>query len=249
VSSKQTSLDLRKKSFALITQRDYNETRMSPNPPPARKNIISGLATRERILAYLQENRVASVQSLSRAWGLTRADIRYHFNALLAEGILERVPRDRSQPAPRGRPEQRFRLASGSAPDNYPRLCAALLDALLYPLPTEQHEPVLQVLAERLTTSFISGGSLFRRFHQAIVFLNQSGYRARWEAYASGPRILLHNCPYAEILPAHPELCALDRFVLERLVQVSLQQTARMNLAGGRPVACIFTSGVGVDKP
>ncbi len=220
---------------------------MIPPEPPAGKPAVSGkgaarAATRERILAYLQENRVASVQGLSRDWGLTRADIRYHFNALLEEGVLERVPRDRSKPARRGRPEQQYRLAAGAIPDNFLALCGALLDALLCHLPAEEREPALRDLAARLAGTFVSIPSLTQRFTQASAFLSQHGYRARWEAHASGPRILLRNCPYAELLPTHPELCALDRYFLEHLLKMPLFHTARMNLAGGKPAACVFTS-------
>src|SRR5512133_1220222 len=96
-------------------------------PPPAPPIP----ATRERILVYLQENRVAAVQALSRMWGLTRADIRYHLNALLEEGIIELVPRDPGQPAQRGRPAQQYRLANQSIPDNFAALSGALLTVLL----------------------------------------------------------------------------------------------------------------------
>ncbi len=192
-------------------------------------------------MAYIRENRVASVQSLSRAWGLTRADIRYHFNELVAEGVLERVPRDFSQPARRGRPEQQFRLAAGSTPNNFPALCAALLDVLLNPLPLENREPALRDLARRLAGSFVRLPALTQRLNQASAFLTQHGYRARWEAHAGGPRILLRSCPYAALLPTHPELCALDRFLLEYLAELSLHQEVQMNLIGGKPAACIFT--------
>jgi len=199
-------------------------------------------STRERIMAYLQENRTASAQALSRAWGLTRADIRYHLNALHSEGLIEQVPRDPSRPAPRGRPEQVYRLAARSLPDNFPALCAALLDALLCPLPFEDREPALRALAARLAGSFASVPHLTPRLNQSVEYLTQHGYRARWEAHAGGPRILLRSCPYAEILPSHPELCLLDRFLLEHLVRFPLRQTARINPAGGKPAACIFAS-------
>jgi predicted ArsR family transcriptional regulator len=163
---------------------------------------------------------------------------------LLSEGAIELVPRDLSQPAPRGRPEQFYRLASRSLPNNFPSLCAALLDALLCPLPFEAREPALRSLAGRLAGSFVSVASLTPRLNQAAAFLSQHGYRARWEAHASGPRILLRSCPYAEILPSHPELCLVDRFLLERLVQFPLTQIAQINPAGGKPAACIFASAL-----
>ena len=198
--------------------------------------------TRERILSYLQENRVASVQSLSRAWGLTRAGIRYHFNALVDDDLIELVPRDLNQPARRGRPEQQYRLAASSSPDNFPALCAALLHVLLAPLHVEDREPVLRVLAGQLASSFVRVSNPTQRLNQACAYLSLVHYRARWEAYASGPRILLRNCPYAAILPAHPELCDLDRFLLETMLQTPLMQTAQIHPFDLKPGACVFIS-------
>lgn len=207
---------------------------MSPNPPNP--------PTRERILNYLEENRTASVQALSRVWGLTRADIRYHLNALLDEGQIELVSPDASQPARRGRPAQLFRLAAHASPDNLPELCGALLAALLDSLLPEERPPALRRLAERLADS-VPSGSPIQRLNQAVLYLNQRGYRARWEAGPKGPRILLRACPYSVLLTDHTELCALDQALLERLAQMPLKQTARMDLVGGKSLACIFSNG------
>jgi predicted ArsR family transcriptional regulator len=201
-------------------------------------------STRERILEYLEENRTASVVILSRAWNLTRADIRYHINSLLNEGIIEQIPRDPNLPMPRGRPEQIYRLAATSIPDNFPALCAVLLDALLCPLPIEECETALRGLAGRLAGSFVSVTNLTPRLNQAMTFLSQQGYRSRWEAHARGPRVLLRSCPYAQILSTHPELCLFDRFLIEHLVRIPLRQTAQINPTGKKPAACIFASGM-----
>lgn len=207
---------------------------MSPNLPPP--------STRERILAYLQENRAATIGGLSRLWGLTRADIRYHLSTLVEEGLVEIIPREAGQPAGRGRPTQSYRLTLHSTLDNLPDLCAAALDLLLTPdTPEEMREAVLRGLAGRLCGSLNLTANPTQRFNQAVAFLNQHAYRARWEAGASGPRVLLRNCPYAAILPAHPELCMLDRCLLEHLLQIPLVQSARMNLSSGKPPACVFT--------
>ncbi len=211
-----------------------------PTRPPT-----GGPATRERILAYLQENRLVSVHTLSRDWGLTRADIRYHLNALLEEGIIELAPRDPAEPAKRGRPTQQYRLSHSSAPDNLPALCSVLLDQLLGRLDQVEQENVLQSVAQAMAGDPLPAGTPTQRFTQAVAYLNQHGYRARWEAHASGPRLLLRACPYAVLLARHSELCAMDRQLLEQLVRLPLHQAARMNFVTGRPPACIFASGPG----
>lgn len=197
-------------------------------------------ATRERILVYLQENRVITVPALSRAWGLTRADIRYHLNGLMVDGLVEPVLPDPRQPRQRGRPTQQYRLVTGSAPDNLAELCNVLLNTLLGAVPAEQREIVIRALAEQMAGEYPIAANPIQRYNQAVAFLGQRGYRARWEAHASGPRLLLRNCPYAAILGDHPEMCLLDRFLLSTLVRSPLQQTAQMDLRSGKPPACIF---------
>lgn len=216
----------------------------SPSTQRLPERTAARADTRERILAYLEENRVATAQVLSRTWRLTRANIRYHLNELLADGVIELVPRDPNLPARRGRPDLLYRLAPGRVPDNLLALSSALLDAVLCSLPVEDRETALQGLAARLAGSFVSVANLPQRLNQVSAYLSQHGYLARWEAHARGPRILLRSCPYAALLPTHPELCTLDRFLLERLVQLPLKQTAQINLAGGKPPACIFASGM-----
>lgn len=214
-----------------------------PQPAPA--------GTRERILAYLEENRTATVIALSRAWGLTRADIRYHINHLIEEGLVERVENPvpgataragNAKPAPRGRPTAIYRLSARSAPDNFPRLACALLQAVLDPLPEEAREAVLRSLAEKLAVG--AGPDSPRltsaRFNQAVETLNGQSYRARWEASPAGPRFLLRSCPYAALIEERPELCSIDRYLLESLTGLSLRQTARMSAAPGGPPACVF---------
>ena len=218
----------------------------APEPPPAgspgtQRVRAPGASTRERILAYMAEQHVASAAALSRAWGLTAADMRYHLAVLLADGLIEIVPRNPSQPAGRGRPTQCYRLAAKMQPNNLPALCHALLTVLLGSLDAAQRTEVFQAVAESMAGEFIPATNLTRRLSQVVEVLNRAQYRARWEAGAQGPRILLRACPYAAILPQHPELCQLDRALLEHLAQTPLRQTARQDPVTGQPPACIFT--------
>ena len=196
--------------------------------------------TRERILAYLQDHHIASVDVLSHAWGLTRADIRYHLNQLIKQGEIERIPRPAGQALTRGRPAQRYRLAAAFTQDNYPALCSALLVLLTAHLPSAEIHSRLKELAEILARQYQPPDSPIQRYNLLVVFLNQQGYHARWEASPSGPRILLHNCPYAAILEDHPELCTFDLALLEHLAQAPFHQTARIDPLTGKPPTCIF---------
>lgn len=212
------------------------------NPPST-----APVGTRDRILAYLEEYRTATVVTLSRLWGLTRADIRYHMNCLTEEGLVERVDSPASalgtaKPSQRGRPTVTYRLSARSMQDNFANLTCALLVALLSPLPEDAREEALMALAKQL-----SGGAspenqrlTSARFNQAIEVLNRQSYRARWEASPTGPRFLLRACPYAALIHQHPELCRMDLHLLELLTGLTLRQSARMTPEPGGPPACVF---------
>ena len=197
--------------------------------------------TRERILTYLREHRVATASGLSLSWGLTRADMRYHLNQLVEEGLVERSEQDTHLPSRRGRPPQSYRLAVQTSPDNFSELCHALLTAYLKNV--TDVKPYLLELARSLAGELAPQANPARQFNQAVIALNQMRYHARWEAHASGPRVLLRSCPYAAILPDHPELCQLDQHLLEILLTLPVKHIARMNLETGHPPACVFTTG------
>ena len=206
---------------------------MSPSLPPP--------STRDRILTYLAENPLASAQALSRAWGLTRADIRYHLNALTLDGLIELAPRPSEKPAGRGRPIQYYRLKAASASHHLDSLCAALLNTLFNMVGPDQQDQALSQVADQLAAGHQLSSSPIQRLNDAVHFLNQRGYRARWEASASGPRFLLRGCPYAVLLKEHPEICQVDRRFLEVLTGLNLRQEARANPLTGKPPACVFS--------
>ena len=197
-------------------------------------------STRERILIYLQEHRTATVVGLSRAWGLTRADIRYHLSGLVDERLVELVPRDLTQPVGRGRPVQQYRLSAQSSPGNLSALCSAALTLLLDSLPDEEKRAKLEQLAEIMAGAPLTSPQGIQRFNQVVARLNQHAYSARWEAHAGGPRILLRGCPYAAQLRNHPELCTMDRLIIQKLLGLPVKQLARMDLEEGKVPACVF---------
>lgn len=196
--------------------------------------------TRERILEYLEENRTATVVALSRAWGLTRADIRYHLNRLIEEGLVERA--ESAGQSARGRPSILYKRSAMSARDNFARLSCALLEVLLDSLAEDATDEALRRLAGKLAGNVNTSSARVTsaRFNQAVEVLNAQAYRARWEASPAGPRFLLRACPYAALVEQRPELCRIDMFLLEALTGLPLKQATRMRSAPGSPPACVF---------
>jgi predicted ArsR family transcriptional regulator len=196
--------------------------------------------TRERILAYLQKNHLATVPELSKLWGFTRANIRYHLNQFIQEGLVVLADPSANRPGNRGRPTQYYRLSTPSLSQNYFNLARALL-AIVAPKGLESlpHTGVAEIAAQ-MATSPPEQHNLSRRMNQVIQELSKQNYQARWEASADGPEVRFFNCPYASLLSVEPGLCLLDKYLLERSIGLAVNQTAQINLIRGVPKCCIF---------
>jgi predicted ArsR family transcriptional regulator len=91
---------------------------------------------------------------------------------------------------------------------------------------------------KRLTST--SGEHYVKRLHYTIEYLNKLNYRARWEAHSESPRIILGYCPYADILPEHPELCSLDCYLLEELLGAPVTQISKLTTDERGIPSCTF---------
>jgi len=196
---------------------------------------------RQQILVHLQAHPGATAAELARALGVSAANVRRHLSILLSDGRARVIGERQGQAGQmRGRPVQLYGTGEALTADNLPGLADAALSAWLDALPDAQRAAALQALAARLVPAMPAGGSLPRRLAQAIEQLNRLHYRAHWEAHAGGPRLIFESCPYAAIIGQHPELCRMDRFLLQGLLGMDVSQTARLELnARGLPF-CMF---------
>jgi len=201
---------------------------------------MKSISTRQRIISQIESQHIASAPGLSRALNLTRADIRYHLAALLNDGSIAIAPAPALITA-RGRPVIYYRLNSTVQSSNFSALASALLAAYL---PGDNDSDARQVALEDLAQILMPNPPSERNLTQRLATLmqqfNQWRYQARWEARPSGPMLVLGNCPYAAILPEHPELCQLDRLLIQRASGRTARQTARVDLITQHPPACIF---------
>lgn len=188
--------------------------------------------TRERIIEYLQTQRRCTVPQISDAFHMTRANMRYHLEKLVADGTVE-VSRPLVPARVRGRPVQVYQLAVSSRPSNLPQLVDILLNQLT-------GEEQLQQIAAALAADGDIPRHVTQRISRVVQILNLKRYQARWEAHAQAPRIILRNCPYAAVLANHPELCRMDAYMLEQLLNLPVEQLARMDIFDSQPPACIF---------
>ena len=196
---------------------------------------------RQKVLAYLKKNRLASAQEIARALHVTPANARHHLRILAADGRVTVVSAGGEG---RGRPVKRYGLSAALAGDQLPALLGAVLDEWLGGLSPSKREQALRSLAERMGgTPQAESAPLMRRLAWTVERLNQLHYQARWEAGAEGPRLLLGPCPYAKVMAAHPELCTMDAVLLETLLGRTVTPLKRTEAV--LPGMCPFSFEVG----
>jgi predicted ArsR family transcriptional regulator len=208
-------------------------------------------STRLQILDLLQNQAGMTARELSQALLVSTADVRYHLGALRREGLIEPVrgsyqPQDRTEGNRKrsaGRPAERYCLSVRARPDRYDRLAEALLEEILAGALPHERKALLDRIAARMGGDGKPVGSLASRLVQAVQRLNELQYEASWEARPGHPQVKLGICPYASILPGHPELCQLDAQLLENLLGAPVLQTARQvpDIRGAR--FCLFLVG------
>jgi predicted ArsR family transcriptional regulator len=202
-------------------------------------------STRQRLLDLLEKQQTATASELSRALQVTEADVRHHLAALRRAGTVASLEEDgqAGRPAGRGRPARRYRLAERALEDNYEALAGALLDEVLAREAAEARTTFLKRIAARLAGGAQPEGSLAKRLVQAAQRLNELHYQARWEARPGAPQVTLGRCPYAALLPEHPELCQMDAALLEALLGAPVIQTEKLARDARGATYCRFAVG------
>ena len=178
---------------------------------------------------------------------MTEANARHHLAILVEQGLVEVVGQ---RPAGgKGRPRQLYSPSRQALGDNLDRLADAVLAELLDGLTAEEKLSRLRKVAGRMAAqkgtapekpARPGAAPMTQRLYNAIQRLNDWRYQARWEAHSGAPRLILGYCPYAAILPEHPELCAFDALLLENLLDNPVEQTARLLPDGRGQPHCIF---------
>jgi predicted ArsR family transcriptional regulator len=196
-------------------------------------------ATRRRILTYLEANHLVTAPELSRAFGMTSANIRHHLSHLNLAGLVEVVGQQASEGP--GRPTLVYALTINALGGEVNRLAGALLEEQLAGKTTAQVTLQLRQIARRLVgPEPDQGGNLTQRLYQTIRRLRSLEYDARWEAHAAGPRIVLDRCPFAALKDLYPEICHLDGQILSLLLGETVEQLATRSRSPEGPRHCVF---------
>ena len=158
--------------------------------------------TRQRILEILKERGSATVEELGTELGLTPVTIRHHLDILRSEGLVQ-APKVRRRDTP-GRPQHVYALTD-LADEHFPKNYAGLADLMLREV-RDRSEPgemdsILKGMARRMATQAPKaqpGETMPQRIERVIRFLNDKGYRARWERADGGYVLQKLKCPQPE---------------------------------------------------
>ena len=201
---------------------------------------MAQIKTRQRILNFIQKHTTATSSSLTRSLGMTKANMQYHLQALIEEGLIELSPPEKNILKLRGRPSHVYRLAASIKPDNYEQIASVLLTIQLEQSIEISHEESLKLIAHRLASRPSQASSRSQQYKEAIMILNGCHYQARWEAHQDGPRIIFRNCPYSSIVPKHPQLCQMDAYLIEHLFNNPAVQISRIAIGNPDASQCVF---------
>jgi predicted ArsR family transcriptional regulator len=195
--------------------------------------------TRQRIMDYLEENHRATAAELSRIFAMTTANVRHHLSVLREMDMVEIAGQEDADG--RGRPTHIYMPTRTAQEHNLDILASVLLDAYTKGDTPDRQTAHLQNLAKRLSGEIgLPSGAITRRLLAAVYRLNDLHYKARWEAHADAPRIILGRCPYAPIIEKHPELCQVDAYLVEELVGTPAKQMSKLSRTPDGPPHCVF---------
>lgn len=185
-------------------------------------------ATRQQILEILRIHTEATVDEVveelrqRRGDDITPVTVRHHLTRLQESGLVD-AARMQHRDTP-GRPRHVYRLTErGIAyfPGNYQKLAAGLLDQIEKHLSQQGVNVILEGVAQQMAhEAGISANSMTERLDSVIVYLNDNGYEARWEAAEQGYILHTVNCPYHHISHENDALCYMDMRLISALLGV-----------------------------
>jgi predicted ArsR family transcriptional regulator len=196
--------------------------------------------TRGRIVTALRRRHSASAVDLADEFGLSPNAVRQQLLTLERDGyVLERSVR-------RGptKPTLEYSLSPNAEtlfPQRYDKMLNAVLREVKDSFGQDALEGVLRKLGDRAATKyrekFVSPDKKGKLFELAEL-LRESGVEADVVETPSGTLELReHNCPYAQTVGEHPEVCSIIHTVLRDAVDVPPKQVESIATGGA---ACRF---------
>ena len=194
---------------------------------------------RQKILNFILEQQSTTVEELSKVFQVTPANIRHHLSILIGQGSVKIIG---LKPASfRGRPAQIYSCTQQSDQNDLDQLADVLFTNILENCSLCETETTLKKIAGQLVLKYpIDANNPTRRLYSSIRILNHMNYQAHWEAHVENPRIMLGHCPYGAILEHHPQMCQMDGYILEALLDAPVKQVEKLALNLKGLQQCVF---------
>jgi predicted ArsR family transcriptional regulator len=182
-----------------------------------------------QILQFLQRNGEATVKDLAALLGVSATAARDHLVHLQSEGLVEA----RSERYGPGRPRLVYTLsdvARSRFPKQYDRLITGLLRELIALEGPDKVEQLLERVSRRLAEEYsgrMAGTGMEERLGELRRLLELRGVPA--EVAEGGDGIRLFACPFYDIAQDHPEVCSMERQMIEYVLgeKLALESTIR----------------------
>lgn len=177
--------------------------------------------TRGKIVTSLRKRRAASAVDLAAEFGVTPNAIRQHLSALERDGLVE------ERPVKRGPTKPTFEFSlTAKAETLFPHRYDKMLDQVLSVIRErggqsavdEVFTKIGQKSAQRLNDRLGAGDDPAARVAGLTAALRESGVDAEFEQRGETFIIREHNCPYANTVTSHPEVCSVIHTVLDEVI-------------------------------
>lgn len=184
-------------------------------------------STRGRIAAALRRRRSASAVDLAQELELSPNAIRQHLASLQREGLVSERPVRRGKT----KPTHEFSLTA-EGERLFPQRYDVLLNAVLREIREIGGDAAVRQIFERMgrrsaekiaaRTADVTGEA---RVGKLVDLLREHGVEADYNAEGKAYVIREHNCPYAETVKEHPQVCSVIHSVLGDLFPAGSRQT------------------------
>lgn len=192
--------------------------------------------TKNRILNTLLIKQEASVSELAEKLNVNGISIRHHLKNFEKEGwVTSREERVGSV----GRPKFIYSLSNHGLeqfPKSYVEFSSIILDHLRQAIGADQLQPFF----EEVGLDFAERNRLDRRqrtspnrIHYVVENLNEQGYIIEKNDTDEGTVLINYHCPYHYLSSLNPEICHLDKAMLEALTEGDVEITD--TIAKGHP--------------
>jgi predicted ArsR family transcriptional regulator len=193
-------------------------------------------STRGRIVLLLRRAD-QTVDELAHHLDLTDNAVRAHLATLERDHLVCSTGTRRGS----GKPAVVYALTP-EAEQLFPKAYAPVLQQLLEVLSTHmsavKFAEIMEHTGQRLAAQWsIAPGKLHARLQQAVGILNELGGLAELEERDGSYVIQGYRCPFAAIVPGHPEMCQLAKALLAELIGEPVEEHCEHNGA----IRCCFT--------